>query len=237
MKLIRTLVGLVSYTALLGLPAVAQDITSRPTLDKDKVSYAIGLDVARNFRKNAIDFDPDLVLKGLRDGLSGARPMLKEKELRLILNEFQTTVRQRMSLNQRLLSTENRQKAITFLDANRSKPGVQLLLGGIQYQVLQAGAGSRAGDLDSVQVNYRGTLLDGSEFDGTEPGKPGTLVLVNAINGLKTALKAMPEGARWQVWIPPQLGYGERGVGTDVGPNELLTYEIELVRVVPGPGR
>ena len=237
MKLKITLIGLASSVALLGLPARAQDSTSKLQSDKDKVSYSIGLDVARNFRKNGIDFDPEMVLNGLRDGLSGERPLLKEKELRHVLNEFQNTVRQRMSLNQRLLATDNRQKALAFLDANRGKPGVQQLLGGIQYKVLRAGEGQRANDLDSVLVNYRGTLLDGSEFDGTEAGKPGTLQLLQAFNGLKTTLKAMPEGSRWQVWIPPQVGYGERGVGTEVGPNELLSYEIEVVRVVPGVGR
>jgi FKBP-type peptidyl-prolyl cis-trans isomerase FklB len=240
MKLKSTLIALVACAgcaALTSLPALAQDGIAKLPTDKDKISYAIGLDVARNFRKNNIDFDPDLVVKGLRDGLSGERPLLKEKELRMVLNEFQNSVRQRMSLNQRVLVADNRRKALAFLEANRNQPGVQTLLGGIQYKVLRAAEGPRAGDLDSVQLHFRGTLLDGSEFDGTETGKPGTLALVNAINGLKTTLKAMPEGSRWQVWIPPQLGYGERGVGSEVGPNELLTFDIELLRVLPGQAR
>jgi FKBP-type peptidyl-prolyl cis-trans isomerase FklB len=234
MKFHSTLIALAGCAALLSLPAHAQDGIAKLPTDKDKISYAIGLDVARNFRKNNIDFDPDLVVKGLRDGLSGERPLLKEKELRMVLNEFQNSVRQRMSLNQRLLSADNRKKALAFLEANRSQPGVQTLLGGIQYKVLRAAEGPRAGDLDAVQLNFRGTLLDGSEFDATDPGKPGTMQLVQAFNGMKTTLKAMPEGSRWQVWIPPQLGYGERGVGTEVGPNELLVFEIEVLRVIPG---
>jgi FKBP-type peptidyl-prolyl cis-trans isomerase FklB len=237
MNLHTTLIAMASCAVLLGLPVHAQDAATKLPTPKDKVSYAIGLDVARNFRKNGIEFDPELVLKGLRDGLSGERPLLKEKELRQVLNEFQNTVRQRMSVNQRMLVTDNKKKAQDFLDANRDKPGVQLLLGGIQYRVLRAAEGPRAGDLDAVVLHYRGTLLDGTEFDATEEGKPGTVQVVQSINGLKTTLKAMPEGSRWQVWIPPQLGYGERGVGGDIGPNELLTYDIEVVRVIPSPGR
>jgi FKBP-type peptidyl-prolyl cis-trans isomerase FklB len=103
--------------------------------------------------------------------------------------------------------------------------------------VVREGQGPRAGDLDAVRLNYRGTLLDGNEFDGTDTGKPGTLKVLQAFNGLREVLKAMPAGSHWKVWIAPQLAYGERGVGSDIGPNELLCYDIELLAVLPGEGR
>lgn len=204
---------------------------AEPASARDKVSYSIGLDVARNFKKNNIDFDPAMVMRGLEDGLSGVRPKLDEKEFRKILNDFQVHVRQQMSANMRTLTVENRNKSDAFLLANKSREGVNALHSGMQFKVLKAGDGPRPTDVDSVTMNYRGTLLDGKQFDATEPGKPGTVSLLQLFIGFKEVLKMMPTGSHWQVWIPAQLAYGERGVGSDVGPNDLLTYDIELLAV------
>ena len=201
--------------------------------EKDRVSYSIGLEVARNFKKNSVDFDPAMVMLGMTDGVAGERPLLSEKEFRKVISEFQNQVRQKMAANMRVLSSENRKKAEDFLQSNRSRDGVTTLAGGLQYKVLQPGQGSTPLESEKVVINYSGMLLDGTQFDATVPGKPGTVKLFDLFNGLKAAIKQMPVGAHWTVWIPPQLGYGERGVGSDIGPNELLVYDIELLGIAP----
>ena len=201
--------------------------------EQDKLSYGIGMDVARNFKKNDVPLDPDMVMRGIKDGLAGVRPQLSEKEFRKVIGDFQLLVRQRTAGNLRLLSADNRKKAEEFLQTNKAKDGVVTLAGGLQYKVLQAGQGPLPLDSDTVQITYRGTLLDGTQFDATEPGKPGKTKLYDLFNGLRAGVQHMNVGARWTLWIPPSMAYGERGVGSDIGPNELLVYEIELLGTTP----
>ena len=221
--------------AVIATLAASAQAADRPELksEKDRVSYSIGLEVARNFKKNSVDFDPSMVMLGMSDGVAGERPLLSEKDFRKVIGEFQNQVRQKMAANMRVLTTENRKKAEDFLQANKTKDGVNTLAGGLQYKVLQAGQGAMPSESDSVVINYRGMLLDGTQFDATDAGKPGTVKLFDLFNGLRAAIKHMPVGSHWSVWIPPQLGYGERGVGSDVGPNELLVYDLELVGIAP----
>ena len=226
----KTLTAL-ALGALFSSVVLAAEPAPALTTQNDRISYSMGLEVARNFKKNDIDFDPALVLRGMQDGISGERPLLSEKEFRRVLGDFQNTVRQKVLANRQMLTIENRKKAEAFLQTNKSKDGVQAMLNGIQYQVITQGNGPKPSPADTVRMNYRGTLLDGREFDATEPGRPGTSQLVDLFNGLKLVLQQMPAGSRWKVWIPPQLGYGERGVGSDVGPNELLVYDLELLSV------
>ena len=201
--------------------------------ESDRISYSMGLEVARNFKRNDIEFDPNMVLRGMQDGLSGERALVSEKEFRKILGDFQNQVRLKMAANRQMLTIENRKKAESFLAANKSKDGVVASLNGIQYQVITPGNGPKPTDIDKVQFSFRGTTLEGREFDATEPGRPGVAQVVELQNGLKTVIKWMPVGSHWKVWIPPQLGFGERGVGSDVGPNELLVYDVELLNIVP----
>jgi FKBP-type peptidyl-prolyl cis-trans isomerase len=201
--------------------------------ESDRISYSMGLEVARNFKRNDIEFDPNMVLRGMQDGLSGERALVSEKEFRKILGDFQNQVRLKMAANRQMLTIENRKKAESFLAANKSKDGVVASLNGIQYQVIAPGNGPKPTDIDKVQFSFRGTTLEGREFDATEPGRPGVAQVVELQNGLKTVIKWMPVGSHWKVWIPPQLGFGERGVGSDVGPNELLVYDVELLNIVP----
>ena len=225
----------VTAMAVIATLAASAQAADRPELksEKDRVSYSIGLEVARNFKKNSVDFDPSMVMLGMSDGVAGERPLLSEKDFRKVIGEFQNQVRQKMAANMRVLTTENRKKAEDFLQANKTKDGVNTLAGGLQYKVLQAGQGAMPSESDSVVINYRGMLLDGTQFDATDAGKPGTVKLIDLFNGLRAAIKHMPVGSHWSVWIPPQLGYGERGVGSDVGPNELLVYDLELVGIAP----
>ncbi len=221
--------------AVMALLAASAQAADRPELksEKDRVSYSIGLEVARNFKKNSVDFDPAMVMQGMSDGVAGERPLLSEKEFRKVIGDFQTQVRQKMAANMRALTVENRKRAEEFLQSNKTKDGVTTLAGGLQYKVLQAGQGALPLESDSVVINYRGMLLDGTQFDATTANRPGTVKLFDLFNGFRAAIKHMPVGSHWTVWIPPQLGYGERGVGSDIGPNELLVYDIELVGIAP----
>jgi FKBP-type peptidyl-prolyl cis-trans isomerase FklB len=219
-------------TALVAM-AVAAMAAHAELREQDKLSYSIGMEVARNFKKNDVPLDPDMVVRGMKDGLAGDRPQLSEKEFRKAIGEFQLQMRQRVAANTRVLTADNRKKAEDFLLTNMSREGVQSLPGGLQFKVLQPGQGALPLDSDAVQINYRGALLDGTQFDATEPGKPGTAKLYDLFNGLRAGIKHMSVGSHWTLWIPPQMAYGERGVGSDIGPNELLVYDIELVGIAP----
>ena len=225
--------GITTLVALAVVAMSAHADLAQELREQDKLSYSIGMEVARNFKKGDVPLDPDMVMRGMKDGLAGDRPQLSEKEFRKVIGEFQLQMRQRTAANVRMLTAENRKIAEEFLLSNKSREGVQSLSGGLQYKVLLAGQGAMPLDSDAVQINYRGTLLDGTQFDGTEPGKPGTTKLYDLFNGLRAGIKHMNVGSHWTLWIPPQMAYGERGVGSDIGPNELLVYDIELAGIAP----
>jgi len=217
----------------LGLLVVQASAEEMPALktEKDKISYSIGVDVARNFKKQEVDVDPDILMMGLKDGLSGQKLLMTEKDIRKVTQAFQAEVRRKMVINQRAAAEENRRKGSAFLAENRTKEGVVALPSGVQYKVLNAGGGRKPVNADTVECNYRGTLIDGTEFVGTEPGKPATLKVAELIPGWKEALKLMPVSSRWQIFIPSQLAFGERGAGHDIGPNETLILDVELLAV------
>jgi FKBP-type peptidyl-prolyl cis-trans isomerase FklB len=213
-----------------GAPA-AEDTEPNLAMPTDRVSYAIGVDMARNFKKQELEINPELLLRGLKDGLAGGRILLSEKDLRRVMNGFQGEVRQKMAQNRRLAAEENRRKGAAFLEEYKSTEGVVALPSGLLYRVLKAGEGRKPVESDQVECHYRGMLLSGFEFDATEPGKPAVLKVSALIGGWKEALKLMPVGSRWQIVIPSNLAYAERGVGSDIGPNEVLLFEVELVGI------
>lgn len=198
---------------------------------QDMVSYGIGVNIAKSFKKDDVEFDIDLIVKGMKDGMSGEKLLMPERDLRRVMNAFQSELRQKEMQHQRITAEDNRKKGEAFLAANKSKDGVVTLASGMQYRIITAGEGRKPTDGDIVECNYRGTLLDGTEFDGTEAGKPATLKVSQLIEGWREALKLMPEGSKWQIFIPSQLAYGPRGVGSDIGPNETLVFEVNLVAV------
>jgi FKBP-type peptidyl-prolyl cis-trans isomerase FklB len=217
----------------LGLMVTQVSAGEMPVLktQKDMMSYGVGVNVAKSFKKDDIEFDMELLIKGMKDGLSGEKLLMPEKDLRKVMNAFQGELRQKAAMNHRVASEENKKKGEAFLAENKTREGVVTLPSGVQYKILQAGDGKRPTDSDTVECNYRGTLLNGTEFDGTEPGKPAALKVEMLTAGWKEALKLMPKGSKWQIFIPSQLAYGSRGVGSDIGPNETLIFEIALLDI------
>jgi FKBP-type peptidyl-prolyl cis-trans isomerase FklB len=208
----------------------AEEITVLKT-DKEKLSYGIGVSVAKNFKKQGTDVDLEIFNKGLNSALAGERLLLSEKELRKIMNSYQVDIRKNALLSKRLALEDNKKKGEAFLAENKTKTGVIALPSGVQYKILKAGNGKKPIESDLVKVLYRGTLLDGTEFDATEPDRPVDLKVSALIVGWKEAVTLMPAGSKWQIVIPSQLAYGERGVGNDIEPNETLVFEVELLEI------
>ncbi len=224
------------FTALLGFlllvspPAGAEETPVLKT-PLDKLSYSIGVQTARTFTKDEVKIDLDLVIKGLKDGFAGGKLLMPEKEIRQEMRSVQAEVRRKMVLNQRVALVENKKNGEAFLAANKVKEGVVTLPSGVQYKILKAGNGRQPTDADIVACNFRGTLLDGTEFDSSESGKPINMKVSTLIPGWREAIKLMPSGSTWQIFVPSQLAYGERGVGSDIGPNETLIFEVELLSI------
>ena len=195
---------------------------------KDKMSYIIGMDIGSNLKKQSIDVDPNILAKGIKDALAGQKPLLSDQEIR----ETMTAHQNEMKAKQEALAKKNKEEGDAFLAGNKKKEGVKTLPSGLQYKVIKAGKGKKPKPDDSVTTQYRGTLIDGTEFDSSyKRGQPATFKVSGVIPGWTEALQLMEEGAKWQLFIPPNLAYGERGAGGVIGPNATLIFEIELISI------
>jgi FKBP-type peptidyl-prolyl cis-trans isomerase FklB len=199
--------------------------------NEEAISYAVGASVGRNFKKDGVTINKDVFVEGLNDALNSTQLKMTEKEFKSILSGFQVEMRRKMAANQSERNNKNKIKAHEFLTENGKKADVVTLASGVEYKVIKAGDGNKPIDSDIVEVNYRGTLLDGTEFDANAPGKPANLKLAQLIPGWKEAIKSMPVGSKWQLFIPAKSAYGERGVGNDIGPSEMLIFDVELVNI------
>ncbi len=215
---------------LLAIQASAQE-TATLTTQKDKVSYGIGVQVAASLKGQGIDVDPNLLVKGLRDALSGQKLLMSDEELSATMAAFQQEMVQKQTQARAQAAEENKKSGDTFLAGNSKKDGVVTLPSGLQYKILVAGQGQKPSEADTVSCNYRGTLIDGTEFDKSEAGKPASFEVKAVIPGFKEALQLMTVGSKWQFFIPPDLAYGERGAGNVIGPNTTLVFEVELVSI------
>lgn len=206
--------------------------------DKEKVSYAIGVDLVRNFKQKGIDADLATVIKGMQEEGEGKKLQLSDSEIKQILRNYNLEMTAKQALARQQAAEKNKKDGAAFLAANKTKEGVVTTSSGLQYKVIKAGNGVKPLDNDGVTLRYRGILLDGTEFDSSEKniGYPVTFFVKDSvIMGWKEVLKLMPAGSKWQVIVPSELGYGEKGVGRDIGPNATLIYEIELLAVNPQP--
>ena len=219
-------------------PAQAGQTTSGQTQsnpafksEKDKVSYAIGMNVGKNLQRSSIDVDPAIVTKGIQDTLAG-KTLMTEAEAQAVLTQLQADMRKKQEEKAQQAGDANQKEAEAFLAANKAKAGVVALPSGLQYKILTAGTGPKPLATDSVVCNYRGTLINGTEFDSSyKRGEPATFPVNGVIKGWTEALQLMPVGSKWQLFIPADLAYGPRGAGADIGPNATLIFEVELLSI------
>jgi len=210
--------------------ARAEDAAALKT-DKDRQSYSIGVYTGKSFKKEGVEIDSRLVLKGIEDALAGQKLLMSDKEITAVMNRLASELRRNGIANRKMAAVKNLKTGTEFLAANKAKPDVVTLASGVQYRILKAGSGKKPAGSDLVLVNYRGTLLDGTEFDATDEGKPATLKISSLIPGWQEALKLMPAGSKWQIFIPTAHAYGERGVGNVIGPNDALIFDLELLEI------
>jgi FKBP-type peptidyl-prolyl cis-trans isomerase FklB len=199
--------------------------------DKEKLSYSIGASIGKNLKNESAEIDVAIMIEGIKASLNGDKGLLSEAEVRQIMNDYQTQLRQRAQAKKQAAIADNKKNGSNFLSNYKTQPGVQALPNGVLYKVLHEGSGKKPTDSDIVEVNYRGTLTNGTQFDATEPGKPANLKVSSLIVGWKQALSVMPVGSKWQIVIPAEMAYGERGVGNDIGPNEVLVFDVELIAI------
>jgi FKBP-type peptidyl-prolyl cis-trans isomerase len=199
---------------------------------KEKLSYAIGMEMGKGVKAQGIDVDATILVQGLNDAISGGKPQMSEEELRQVITALQQEIRQKQMQAQQAAATENKTKGDAFLAENGKKDGVVVLPDGLQYKILTAGQGKKPVETDTVLCNYKGTFLDGTEFDSSaQAGKPVPFEVKNVIPGFREVLQLMPVGSKLQVYIPSSLAYGERGAGGVIGPNATLIFEIEVVSI------
>lgn len=208
--------------------AEPQDLRS----DRQKMSYALGTEAGRNVRRLGLDLDIDAVAQGMKDALSGAKPLMSEDEIEEMRRRYRAEMRKNRDEARQRAAQENAERGAAFLAENKAKPGVVTLPSGLQYRILVAGNGRKPTDQDTVECHYRGTLIDGKEFDSSyRRGAPATFALARVIPGWREALQLMPVGSKWQLVIPPQLAYGARGAGREIGPHATLVFEVELLAI------
>jgi len=233
----RNMVMMVVITILLSVQVYAEEKQPLKT-QKDKISYGIGMDMIKNFKQQGLEVDLDVVIRGMRDKSAGGKLLLSEEESRKILSDYNRDLKAKQAKLKQETAEKNRKEGLAFLKANKGKEGVVTTASGLQYKVIKAGNGKKPTEDDSVTCRYRGTLLDGTEFDSSERmgGMPVTFSVKDSVlAGWSEVLKLMPAGSKWQVFMPAELGYGEKGAARDVGPNAVLLYDIELIAVNPQP--
>ena len=199
---------------------------------KDKVSYALGMNLGTNLHKETGEVDPAIVLRGLKDALASGKMLLTEDEARAVLTQLQTEVRGKQQEKMKVAGEMNKKESVEFLAANKAKDGVVTLPSGLQYKILTAGTGPKPTASDTVVCNYRGTLISGAEFDSSyKRGQPASFPVNGVIKGWTEALQLMPVGSKWQLFVPSEMGYGDRGAGADIGPGATLIFEVELLSI------
>lgn len=213
-------------------PAPAPANPAKPQSLEDQASYIIGLNIGRNLKAQEVPANPDIVMKGIRDGLSGAQPAMTDEEMQAAMGTFQQQMQAKQQAKMQAEGQKNQKAADEFLAANKAKKGVVTTASGLQYEILKEGTGASPKATDQVTVHYTGTLLDGTKFDSSvDRGQPATFPVNQVIPGWTEALQLMKVGGKYKLYIPPALGYGERGAGGEIGPNALLVFEVELLGI------
>ena len=227
MRLTFALFVIFAMSTLSG-PVTAQDITS----DKGKLSYAVGWDISEDIKRRGAEFDVEAIIAAIRDSGAAREPQVAKEEMATLLADLQQRVRQEQAEAFRKLSEENAAKSAEFLAANAKKSGIVVLPSGVQYRIIDEGDGARPGMDSTVKVHYRGSKTTGLEFDSSfARGVPEEFTVNAVLRGWQEVLPLMKTGATWQIFVPPELGFGARG-NPPVGPNETLMFDLKLVEIV-----
>lgn len=199
---------------------------------KDKNSYALGMSIGAGIHRQGIPVDPAVVARGLRDAMAGSKTLMTEDEMRSTLQLLRMEVGKQQVAKTQAAGEANRKAGDAFLAANKTKEGVTTLPDGLQYKVLKEGTGPKPVASDTVTVNYRGTLIDGKEFDSSyKRGQPSSFPVGGVIRGWTEALQLMPVGSKWELYIPPDLAYGDHPPDPSIGPGDTLVFEVELLAI------
>lgn len=203
-----------------------------PKSEKERLSYTMGVEMGNNLKKQSIDVDPDVLFRGLKDVLSGSTLLMSDEEMLAVKNAFRQEMMRKQAEEIQKLAEKNKKEGEAFLEENKKKEGVKTLSSGLQYKVIAEGTGRSPKATDTVTVNYRGTFVDGKEFDSSyKRGQPASFPVNGVIPGWTEALQLMKEGAKWQIAVPAGLAYGEKGAGNIIGPNAVLIFDIELISI------
>ena len=204
----------------------------KPVSQKEKVSYSIGVNIGKNMQMQEIEIDQSQLIQGLKDGLSNAKTALTDKEMEETMKSFQEVMMNKMNAKQKVEGEKNMKVGQVFLAENKKKEGVVTLPSGLQYKIITQGNGPKPSLNQTVRCHYRGTLVDGREFDSSyERGEPTEFTVSGVIKGWTEALQLMPTGSKWQLFIPSDLAYGPNGAGQTIGPNATLIFDIELIAI------
>ena len=211
---------------------VKSEQNAAPKTLKEKVSYGIGLSIGKNLKRQAVDVDVSRLIQGLKDALSDSKPLLTDSEVREAMEAFEKEMQAKLAEREKEVAADNKKQGETFLTGNKKKEGVKTTASGLQYKVIKEGKGKMPKPADTVTVHYRGTLIDGTEFDSSYGrGEPASFQVSGVIKGWTEALQLMAVGSKWQLFIPASLAYGERGAGQEIGPNSVLIFDVELIAI------
>jgi FKBP-type peptidyl-prolyl cis-trans isomerase FklB len=203
---------------------------------RQRDSYSLGYRFGEDLKKQGMDIDLEVYTTGIWDALEGMEPLMSPEEIRETLAALQKRMFAAQQLQLREKAAKNLEEGKAFLTENAKKEGVKTLPNGLQYKVITEGAGASPKAGDTVTVHYRGTFVDGNEFDSSHKrGKPATFQVDGVIPGWTEALQMMKEGSKWKLFVPPELGYGERGMGSRIPPNSALIFEVELISIDEAP--
>lgn len=205
----------------------------------DSVSYAIGFDFGKNLKQQEVDLNADIVAQAIKDAKDTSIHLMTEAQIKSVMTNFQKEVMEKQNAKMKTLGEKNKKDGEAFLAANKSKAGVVTLPSGLQYKVITMGTGPKPKEDQMVVLNYRGTLIDGTEFDNSyKRGEPAMFQVKSIIPGFTEALQLMPVGSKWELFIPSNLAYGERAAGPQIAPNATLIFEVELLdaKAMPAGG-
>ncbi len=203
---------------------------------KEKVSYSIGLDIGSTLKRQLIDVNEATLNRGIQDGLTGAKALMTEDQMKETMAAFQKDMMAKQAEVKKEAGAKNAAEGKKFLAENKAKEGVKTTASGLQYKVEKEGTGAAPKATETVKVNYRGTTIDGKEFDSSyKRGEPATFPVNRVIKGWTEALQLMKVGSKYKLFIPADLAYGERGAGADIGPDSTLIFDVELLGIEPAP--